>query len=108
LINAGFSDAWSVTHPGEPGNTWAHAEDLLNDTVNLTQRLDLVLFRDGRSEDGFCAVGADIVGDELSDRTPSTTGTAVAVRSCWGRGDLESRVNAPGVAAKAHRGLSRS
>jgi hypothetical protein len=77
LINAGFSDAWSVTHPGEPGNTWGHAEDLRNELVNLTRRLDLVLFRDGRSEDGLCAVGADIVGDELSDRTPSSTDSQV-------------------------------
>jgi hypothetical protein len=77
LINASFSDAWSVTHPGEPGNTWKHADDLRNDTVNLTQRLDLVLFRDGRSENGLCAVGANIVGDELNDRTPSTTDSQV-------------------------------
>jgi hypothetical protein len=72
LIGAGFSDAWSVTHPGEPGNTWGHAENLRNDTVNLDQRLDLVLFRDGLSEGGLCAVGADVVGDDpLKDRTPS-------------------------------------
>src|SRR5215208_5190775 len=78
LIKAGFSDAWSVTHPGEPGNTWGHDEDLRNDTVNLTKRLDLVLFRDGRREDGLCAVGADIVGDDaLNDRTPSTTDSQV-------------------------------
>jgi endonuclease/exonuclease/phosphatase family metal-dependent hydrolase len=68
LIKAGFSDAWTTTHPGELGNTWGHAEDLRNDTVRLTQRLDLVLFRDGTREDGLCAVDADIVGDELSDR----------------------------------------
>jgi hypothetical protein len=71
LIGAGFKDAWSATHPGELGNTWGHDEDLLNTTVNLTQRLDLVLFRDGRNEDGLCAMGADVVGDELTDRTPS-------------------------------------
>jgi endonuclease/exonuclease/phosphatase family metal-dependent hydrolase len=70
LIGAGFTDAWSLTHPTDLGNTWGHQEDLLNTTVNLTQRLDLVLFRDGRSEDGLCAVGADVVGDELSDRIP--------------------------------------
>jgi Endonuclease/Exonuclease/phosphatase family len=78
LINAGFSDAWSVTHPGEPGNTFGHDEDLRNEEANLTQRLDLVLFRDGRSEDGLCAVGADVVGDDaLNDRTPSTTDSEV-------------------------------
>jgi hypothetical protein len=53
------------------GNTWGHDEDLLNTTVDLTQRLDLVLFRDGGSEDGLCALDADVVGEELDDRTPS-------------------------------------
>jgi hypothetical protein len=71
LIAAGFTDAWNTTHPGEIGNTWGHQEDLLNTTVNLTQRLDLVLFRDGPPEDGLCAVDADVIGDNLSDRTPS-------------------------------------
>jgi hypothetical protein len=66
LIGAGFKDAWSATHPGELGNTWGHDADLLNTTVNLTRRLDLVLFRNNR-----CAFKADVVGDELKDRTPS-------------------------------------
>ena len=66
LIGAGFKDAWSATHPRQPGNTWGHDADLLNTTVNLTQRLDLVLFRGGP-----CALDAEVVGDELSDRTPS-------------------------------------
>jgi hypothetical protein len=65
LIDAGFADAWSVTHPGELGYTWGHQEDLRNTTVNFDRRLDLVLFCDGRREDGLCASGADIVGDEL-------------------------------------------
>jgi exonuclease III len=71
LIGAGFADAWSLTHPGEPGYTWGHAENLRNEEPNLTQRLDLVLFRDGLSEGGLCALDADIVGDEPDDRTPS-------------------------------------
>ena len=66
LIGAGFKDAWSTTHPGELGNTWSHEADLLNTTVNLTRRLDLVLYRNN-----LCALDADVVGDELSDRTPS-------------------------------------
>ena len=66
LIGAGFKDAWRATHPRELGNTWGHRADLLNTTVNLTQRLDLVLFRNN-----LCALDADVVGDELSDRTPS-------------------------------------
>jgi hypothetical protein len=71
LINSGFTDAWSVKHPGELGNTWGHQEDLRDTTTELTQRLDLVLFRDGPPEDGLCAVDADVIGDNLSDRTPS-------------------------------------
>jgi endonuclease/exonuclease/phosphatase family metal-dependent hydrolase len=72
LIGAGFKDAWSATHPGELGNTWGHDADLLNTTVNLTQRLDLVLFRNTLSvTPHLCGLDADVVGDELSDRTPS-------------------------------------
>jgi hypothetical protein len=71
LIEAGFADAWNLTHPGEPGYTWGHAENLRNEEPNLTQRLDLVLFRDGLSEGGLCALDADVVGDEPEDRTPS-------------------------------------
>jgi hypothetical protein len=68
LLGAGrFADVWTVTHPGgELGNTWGHAPDLRNTTVNLTQRLDLVLFRGD-----LRAFDADIVGDELGDRTAS-------------------------------------
>lgn len=66
LIGAGFKDAWNATHPGELGNTWGHDEDLLNTTVDLTQRLDLVLFRNN-----LCTLDADVVGDEPIDRTPS-------------------------------------
>ena len=66
LIGAGFKDAWSATHPGELGNTFGHDEDLRNMAVNLTQRLDIVLFRNN-----LCTLDAGVVGDELTDRTPS-------------------------------------
>jgi len=66
LTGAGFKDAWSATHPAELGNTFGNAPDLLNTTVNLTQRIDLVLFRESLS-----AVDADVVGDEPGDRTTS-------------------------------------
>ena len=60
LIGAGYKDAWSATHPGEPGNTWGHDENLLNTTVNLTQRIDLVLFRNTSSvTPNLCALDAD-------------------------------------------------
>jgi endonuclease/exonuclease/phosphatase family metal-dependent hydrolase len=66
LRGAGFDDAWSQTHPEEPGNTFGHDADLRNATVNFTQRLDLVLCRGD-----LRALDADVVGDELADRTPS-------------------------------------
>jgi len=66
LTGAGFTDAWSVARPGELGNTFGHEPLLRNTTVNLTQRIDLVLLRGSVS-----AVDADVVGDELGDRTPS-------------------------------------
>lgn len=66
LTGAGFTDAWSVMRPGELGNTFGHEPLLRNTTVNLTQRIDLLLFRGSVS-----AVDADVVGDELGDRTPS-------------------------------------
>jgi hypothetical protein len=70
LIGAGFTDAWSVTHPEELGNTFGQEPLLLNTTVELTQRIDLVLFR-GSLSDSLSAVNSDVVGDELEDRTPS-------------------------------------
>lgn len=70
LTGAGFTDAWSATHPGELGNTFGHEPLLLNTTVNLTQRLDLVLFR-GSPSNSLRALDADVVGDGLGDRTPS-------------------------------------
>jgi endonuclease/exonuclease/phosphatase family metal-dependent hydrolase len=68
LIGAGFKDAWSVTHRNEPGYTFGHLPDLSNTTTDgfLTERIDLVLFRGALS-----ALDADVVGEELSARTPS-------------------------------------
>jgi hypothetical protein len=68
LIRAGFKDAWSVTHPNEPGYTFGHLPDLSNTTTDgfLIERIDLVLFRGALD-----ALDADVVGEELPDRTPS-------------------------------------
>jgi endonuclease/exonuclease/phosphatase family metal-dependent hydrolase len=66
LTGAGLNDAWIATHSNELGNTFGNDPDLRNTTVNFTQRLDLVLYRgDIRAAD------ADVVGDELGDRTSS-------------------------------------
>jgi endonuclease/exonuclease/phosphatase family metal-dependent hydrolase len=71
LIGAGFTDAWSVTHPEELGNTFGHEPLLLNTTADLTQRIDLVLLRSSLS-DSLSAVNSDVVGDDPEEnRTPS-------------------------------------
>jgi Endonuclease/Exonuclease/phosphatase family len=68
LSGAGFEDAWSATHPpGDLGNTFGHEPLLRNEMPDLTQRIDLVLFRGS-----LRALDADVVGDEpLSPPTPS-------------------------------------
>jgi len=66
LVDAGFTDAWTATHPGEPGYTCCQAEFLLNDPSTLSARWDVVL-----SRNGLLAVDAEIVGEEPADRTPS-------------------------------------
>ncbi|HEX5269056.1 MAG TPA: endonuclease/exonuclease/phosphatase family protein, partial [Gemmataceae bacterium] len=66
LLDGGFADAWSATHPGDPGFTWGQDADLLNPTSHVTQRIDYVLFRGGPA-----AGGASLVGADPSARTPS-------------------------------------
>jgi endonuclease/exonuclease/phosphatase family metal-dependent hydrolase len=63
LIDAGYEDAW-VEYAGrrKPGLTAGHAPDLSNETVDFTQRIDLILV--SRLE----RARVDIVGDEVEDR----------------------------------------
>ena len=59
LLSTGLQDAWTVTHPGESGNTWPL---FLTDPFTYTaptQRLDLVLFRGQVSPRS-----ADVVGEK--------------------------------------------
>jgi endonuclease/exonuclease/phosphatase family metal-dependent hydrolase len=63
LLAAGFTDAWSETNAGT-GYTWGF--DLADPSSTPTQRLDVVLHRNP-----FEALSASIVGNKLSDRTPS-------------------------------------
>jgi len=68
IASAGMTDAWNLTHPGEPGYTWGNEPDLLNaDPLPLDpQRIDLVLYR------GDLKVRSmDRVGISQADRTPS-------------------------------------
>ncbi|MEP6741528.1 MAG: endonuclease/exonuclease/phosphatase family protein [bacterium] len=70
VIGAGFSDAWSILHPSDPGFTWPmHCEDPFTPFTTPDQRLDLVLFRDGRK--GLGALTADLIGNNPSDLTSS-------------------------------------
>ena len=62
LTAGGLSDAW----PGGPGLTCCHATDLHDPSPALTKRIDLVL-----TNGGFETVSADVVGEELGDRTPT-------------------------------------
>ncbi len=66
LLAAGFLDAWSQTHPGDPGFTCCQAPDLLNPLSLNSQRIDLVLHRGG-----WNALDAEVVGEDPADRTPS-------------------------------------
>ena len=67
LLGAGFADAWSVTHPGDPGFTNPlFTEDPFNPNATPDQRIDLILFRgDVEPADDY------LVGNSVSDQTPS-------------------------------------
>lgn len=65
LRRAGFVDAWSRAHPGDPGLTCCHPSDVRSDRP-FDERIDLVLFRGP-----LRAVSATVVGEEQADRTPS-------------------------------------
>jgi endonuclease/exonuclease/phosphatase family metal-dependent hydrolase len=67
LRAAGFADAWSDVHPGDPGLTCCWETHLLSPVPPFDERIDLVLARGT-----LTALGAEIVGeDAVADRTPS-------------------------------------
>jgi endonuclease/exonuclease/phosphatase (EEP) superfamily protein YafD len=68
LRAAGFDDVWSELFPADPGLTCCHETSLrLTGALDaFDERLDLVLERGGLG-----ALDADILGEELGDRTPS-------------------------------------
>jgi endonuclease/exonuclease/phosphatase family metal-dependent hydrolase len=68
----GYLDAWLRERRGGEGLTWGHDADLRNATVDLTQRLDLVLVRPAPGDTrGPQSVRAEVWGDELDERTAS-------------------------------------
>lgn len=64
LRGAGFGDAWTTTHPGDPGLTCCF--DPLLRSGTLVSRIDLVLPRGAVD-----ATAAEVVGEEAADRTAS-------------------------------------
>jgi endonuclease/exonuclease/phosphatase family metal-dependent hydrolase len=66
VVAAGFRDAWAAARPFEPGFTCCHAADLRSASREPDQRIDYVLVRGG-----IRVAGADVVGEEPDDRTPS-------------------------------------
>jgi len=66
LTGGGFSDVWDVLHPTDPGFTWPLSDEIPSVLLDPTQRLDLILTRGG-----IRASHADIVGEEVADKTTS-------------------------------------
>lgn len=65
ISEAGFTDAWKEVGTGD-GFTCCFSEKLLDtDTSRLDERIDLVLY----TGQGIQPVSAEVVGDELGDRT---------------------------------------
>jgi endonuclease/exonuclease/phosphatase family metal-dependent hydrolase len=64
LRAAGFRDAWSDAHPGDPGLSCCHGDDLREPGGSFYSRIDYVLTRNG-----FRSTAAGIVGEETQDRS---------------------------------------
>lgn len=74
FLTGEFEDAWvhNVLPNEGDGFTAPHAYDLLNTTVALDRRIDLVLVRVPNPHPGNLPIGpvqATVIGDELQDRT---------------------------------------
>jgi endonuclease/exonuclease/phosphatase family metal-dependent hydrolase len=65
--NGIFTDAWKQLHPTDPGYTCCQAANLQNPVSQLSQRIDLVLYRGP-----IQAVEASLAGNLPTDRTPTT------------------------------------
>ncbi len=70
VLSGGFSDVWSILHPTDPGFTWPlHGEDPFTSVSTPSQRIDLILSREGRK--GLGALTADLTGNHSTDLTQS-------------------------------------
>jgi endonuclease/exonuclease/phosphatase family metal-dependent hydrolase len=63
LVAAGFQDAWTEVHPGDPGLTCCHGDDLREPGPAFYSRIDYVLLKNG-----FRAIAMGIVGRAPQDR----------------------------------------
>lgn len=67
LVAGGSTDTWAVAHPGDPGYTWPlHPEDTFPASAAPTERIDLILVRNG-----IDVLTAQRVGNTSADLTPS-------------------------------------
>ena len=66
LIASGFTDVWPLARPTDLGFSCCQAADLRNAESQLSQRIDLVLVRNG-----LHIVDAQLVGNRLQDKTPT-------------------------------------
>jgi endonuclease/exonuclease/phosphatase family metal-dependent hydrolase len=66
FINAGFVDSWSLKRPGNPGFTCCQNTTVNNPASQLSERIDLILFRGA-----IQVADIDLVGEKPSDRTSS-------------------------------------
>jgi endonuclease/exonuclease/phosphatase family metal-dependent hydrolase len=66
IVAAGLTDDWAATHPGENGFTWGQNELVNNLVSTIDQRIDFVF-----SHGGIAPVSMDVIGDQVSDKTPS-------------------------------------
>jgi endonuclease/exonuclease/phosphatase family metal-dependent hydrolase len=72
----GYYDAWDYNLYGHQsdGMTYGHASDLMNPDVNLYERIDFVFVGNTGPGAGHNPIGpvyAEVIGDELADRTVS-------------------------------------
>jgi endonuclease/exonuclease/phosphatase family metal-dependent hydrolase len=67
FATAGYADAWVVVHGPDGGFTSGQSELLDNVPSTLDHRIDDVLYQPR----GVRAVAADVIGEELDDRTPA-------------------------------------
>jgi hypothetical protein len=82
LLFNGYVDAWTrnLVRPRIPGYTSGHDSNLRNVTVDLDERIDLIMIRTRWSANGLPIIGpvfSYVIGDELGDRLLFPDGTLI-------------------------------